>query len=152
MILVTAYVIPHIQSRSFLDQLGSIQSGTLWLGEHHNSKSDHQLQANLLQELHVRRRGRKLAVGLEQIQIKFQPILDQFIDGDISLQAMRRLTEYDSRWVWPFELYEPVFTTAKALGLPLIALNVNAEDLACVERGGLPELPRDRLDTYIGDA
>jgi hypothetical protein len=65
---------------------------------------------------------------------------------------MQRLVEWDKRWMWPFQVYEPVFTAAKELGIPLVALNVNTEDLQLVEKGGLPGLPRDRLQQYIPDA
>jgi hypothetical protein len=53
--------------------------------------------------------------------------------------------------MWPWEVYEPVFTTAQELGIPLIALNVNSEDLALVEKYGFSGLPRDRLQQYIPD-
>lgn len=147
-LILTIYCM-HAQSETLFSSLTSIPSGALWLGEHHNAQPDHTLQANLLRELHQRRRG--LALGLEQIQVQFQPVLDQFIAGDISLAAMRQQTDYDRRWVWPFELYEPLFRTARELQVPLVALNVDSEDLALVEKGGLPGLPRNRLERYIGD-
>jgi uncharacterized iron-regulated protein len=93
-----------------------------------------------------------MAVGLEQVQIKFQPILDDYISGKLSAQEMRKLVEWDTRWMWPFDVYEPVFQTAKELNMALVALNVNSEDLTLVEKGGLPGLPADRLRQYIGDA
>ena len=91
-------------------------------------------------------------MGLEQVQIKFQSALDDYIAGIISLAEMRLQVDWDRRWIWPFEGYEPIFTVARELNIPLIALNVNSEDLALVEKGGLPALPRDRLEQYITDA
>jgi uncharacterized iron-regulated protein len=93
-----------------------------------------------------------VAVGLEQIQVKFQPVLDAFTAGTISADEMRVGVEWDTRWIWPFEGYRPVFETAKELRMPLIALNVNSEDATLVEKGGLPSLPRERLQQYIRDA
>ena len=126
------------------------------MGEHHNSVPDHKLQVNLLRELYQRRqsdRGNnpKLAVGLEQVQVQFQSVLDQYIQGDISLDEMRQGVEWDSRWTWPFEGYAPVFETASELRIPLVALNVNSEDMNLVEKGGFPGLGRDRLKLYIHD-
>jgi Haem-binding uptake, Tiki superfamily, ChaN len=145
------------QSSSFLDRIAaSRQGGAVWLGEHHNSASDHVLQATMLQSIWTRRRRSSssrppLALGLEQIQIQFQPVLDDYGAGQLTESELRRLVEWDKRWTWPFEVYEPIFRLAKNLGVSLIALNVNSEDLEYVERLGLPGLPPDRMRQYIGD-
>lgn len=119
------------------------------------------MQVNLLRELSRRRQTEvdrsntsnnpKLAVGLEQVQVQFQSVLDQYIQGDISLDEMRQGVEWDTRWIWPFEGYAPVFETARELGISLVALNVNSEDMNLVEKGGFPGLGRDRLKIYIHD-
>jgi uncharacterized iron-regulated protein len=136
------------------------KGGALWLGEHHNSASDHALQAEIIRKLYHSRKGKAgstkdtptMGIGLEQVQVQFQPVLDDYIAGRILASDMQRLVEWDKRWMWPFQAYEPVFTAAKELGIPLVALNVNTEDLQMVEKGGLPGLPRDRLQQYIPDA
>ena len=64
---------------------------------------------------------------------------------------MRQLVEWDKRWMWPFEVYEPVFAIAREFKIPLVALNVNSEDLALVEKGGFPGMPRDVIKQYIVD-
>lgn len=149
-----------LQNESFLNKLSNISSngGAIWLGEHHNSVPDHNLQVNLLRELYNRRRQSsimvgptKIAVGLEQVQVQFQPVLDQYNEGIISLEEMRNGVQWDTRWIWPFEGYAPVFQLAKELNMPLIALNVNTEDMTQVEKGGFPGLGRDRLQVYIRD-
>jgi Haem-binding uptake, Tiki superfamily, ChaN len=132
----------------------------VWLGEHHNSQSDHALQAFLIQEI-ARNRQRHtgatasgaagMAIGLEQVQGRYQSVLDAYTDGYISMDEMRQRVEWDRRWVWPFENYQSVFVTARELGIPLIALNVDSEDMSAVERQGLAGLPRRKLDRYIPD-
>ena len=137
--------------------MSSSKGGAVWLGEHHNSVPDHKLQVHLLRELSRRRPTEidgskpKLAVGLEQVQVQFQSVLDQYIQGEISLDEMRQGVEWDTRWIWPFEGYAPVFETARELGISLVALNVNSEDMNLVEKGGFPGLGRDRLKIYIRD-
>ena len=59
--------------------------------------------------------------------------------------------QWNSRWTWPFEVYKPIFSLAREFKIPLIALNVNSEDLAMVERDGLPGLSKDLLKQYITD-
>jgi uncharacterized iron-regulated protein len=131
--------------------IASSKGGAIWLGEHHNSKTDHVLQAKIVESLGAHRPQLPLALGLEQVQIKFQPVLDDYIAGKISSSDLRRLVDWDKRWTWPFEIYEPIFQKAKDLQASLIALNVNSEDLELVERFGLPGLPPDRMREYIGD-
>ena len=43
------------------------------------------------------------------------------------VQDLYDATEWSTRWVWPFELYAPVFEAAKANGSPLVALNPATE-------------------------
>lgn len=134
--------------------------GTIWLGEHHNSLSDHHLQFNIIQRIHdsitqqqqsaVRRP--KIAIGLEQVQIQFQSVLDNYSKGLITMDELREQVQWDKRWVWSFELYQPIFQLAKQLDIQLIALNVNTEDLVLVEQYGLPGLSPQKLRDYIIDA
>ena len=138
-----------------LQQLSG-KGGALWLGEHHNSKKDHVMQEQILSALYQARRLQKgssapMAVGLEQVEVQFQPVLDDFSAGKITTAELRKGVEWDKRWTWPFEQYEPVFAKARELGMPLIALNVNTEDLTFVEQQGLPGLPKDRMQAYIAD-
>lgn len=93
-----------------------------------------------------------MAIGLEQVQVQFQPVLDDYIAGKISLDDMRRLVEWDKRWMWNFEGYRGIFEAAKELkNVRLLALNVDSEDLAQVEKGGYPGLTNAQLRKYIKD-
>jgi Haem-binding uptake, Tiki superfamily, ChaN len=140
------------KNESFFEKISNSYGGALWLGEHHNSISDHNLQVTLLRELSNRRKnGSIVAVGLEQVQVQFQPVLDSYNQGIITLDEMRDGVEWDTRWIWPFEGYAPVFLAARELGMPLVALNVNSEDMTLVEKGGFPGLGGNRLKAYIRD-
>lgn len=141
------------QKSSFFRRIlrDTANGGTLWLGEHHNAVRDHQLQANIVRELH-RQSRQPLAIGLEQVQVQFQPALDAYVAGEIGTDTLREQVQWDKRWIWPWRVYEPVFSTAQELGIPLIALNVDSEDLALVEKKGLPGLDRAKLAEYITDA
>jgi hypothetical protein len=55
---------------------------------------------------------------------------------------MKQQVQWEKRWFWSFDNYLPI---------PLIALNVDSEDLGLVESGGFPNLPRDKLGKYISD-
>lgn len=126
--------------------------GAVWLGEHHNSARDHNLQTTIVRQLRqIRGPDAPLAIGLEQVQVQFQPVLDDYAAGRIDLAELRQRVEWDKRWTWSFENYAPVFAAAQECGFDLVALNVNSEDLIMVEKGGLPGLGRERLGQYIVD-
>lgn len=128
--------------------------GAVWLGEHHNSLKDHVLQASIIGDIYHKRRNMgndNVAIGLEMIQVKFQPVLDAYVSKQISEKTMLDEVQWESRWTWPFEAYRPIFETARAMNIRLIALNVNSEDLSLVETGGFPALGTDKLKTYIND-
>jgi uncharacterized iron-regulated protein len=105
--------------------------------------------------LHGERDNQKInapmAIGLEQVQNQFQPVLDDYIRGKIDLDEMRNKVEWDKRWSWDFEGYRGVFKAAKDLNIQLLALNVDSEDQAKVEKGGYPGLPVGQLRKYIKD-
>ena len=129
--------------------------GTVWLGEHHNSAIDHQLQANFVRNIHTLRQGTKkttqMSVGLEMVQVQFQRVLDAYIAKVVSASEMKSKVQWDKRWSWSFDNYLPIFETCRELSIPLIALNVDSEDLGLVELGGFPNLPREKLQKYISD-
>ena len=144
--------------------------GVVWLGEHHNSARDHKLQAHFIESIYNQRtqtqtrtgknkknkgqeqeQDHKMSIGLEQIQVQFQPALDAFIAGTISEEQMLEETHWSTRWTWPYENYRPVFALAQKLKIPLIALNVNSEDLAKVEVDGFRGLDRPTMKKYIKD-
>jgi uncharacterized iron-regulated protein len=133
------------------------RQGALWIGEHHNAQTDHNLQASLIQQIHDARRKASrggqanMGIGLEQVQVQFQSVLDDYIAGRLADDELKRGVQWETRWVWPFEGYLPVFIKAKELGIPLVALNVDSEDLEDVEKGGYPNLARPKLKKYITD-
>ncbi len=146
-----------IESQEFLSQMAAHPGGSVWLGEHHNSVSDHNFQAMLIREVYKERKQHRhlkdtpMAVGLEQVQGQFQPILDDFVDGKLSLNEMKSMVQWDQRWTWSFENYREIFVVAKELGIRLLALNVDSEDLVLVEKEGYPGLPIRQLHKYIRD-
>jgi len=132
----------------------SKKSGALWMGEHHNAERDHLLQVDVIRKLHASKRnkgGQELAVGLEQVQVQFQPVLDAYVNGEISTDEMRTGVEWNKRWTWPFEGYRGVFELARDLKIPLIALNVDSEDMSRVEAGGFSNLSPEKRGKYILD-
>jgi hypothetical protein len=112
------------------------------IGEHHDSTRDHDLQVEILQQLALegRRDGRRLSVGVEMVQKRFQPVLDAYVAGRLDERGLYDGVEWATRWTWPFERYKPVFQFCQEQRIPLVALNTDGEVLSKVERGGLEAL------------
>jgi uncharacterized iron-regulated protein len=140
------------QDNLFTALSSSSKGGVVWLGEHHNSQKDHVIQVHIINKLHAARPGSSpMAIGLEQVQVQFQPALDDYVSGKISVEKMKELVQWETRWTWPFDNYRPIFETCRELGIRLIALNVDSEDLALVEKAGFPGLGQSQLQKYITD-
>jgi hypothetical protein len=68
----------HSQEKSFLKEMAQSKGGALWLGEHHNSASDHDLQAEIIRKLYQSRKGKAgtptMGIGLEQVQVQVREL------------------------------------------------------------------------------
>lgn len=124
-----------------LGEIGDRGVDTVFLGEHHHSYVDRITQARIVDALfRANGRRRPVAVGLEMVQMRFQPVLDAYVAREIDELALYSDTEWDARWVWPFEQYLPLFRVARNLSIPLLALSPDSELLARVRaRGDLAE-------------
>ena len=138
----------QINTARLLRTLGSKRA--IFLGEHHPDLRDHLLQAALLQHLHSST-GRPLAVGVEAVQRQFQSVLDDYVARRIDEEALFIRTEWERRWYWPFTGYAPIFRFCREHGLKLVALDVDSEDKAKVELGGLASLSTATLRQYVPD-
>ena len=123
----------------------------VFLGEHHPEFRDHLLQAALLQRMVATCDQRSLAVGLEAVQQKFQPVLDDYVARRIDEDELFIATEWQRRWYWPFDGYAPVLRMCRQHGLALVALDADSEDKGKVEVGGLAALDDAKLRQYIPD-
>lgn len=126
----------------------------IFLGEHHPDERDHLLQAALLRRLLASRqnsRKQPIAVGLEAVQRQFQPVLDDYIAARIDEKELFTATDWQRRWYWDFDSYAPIFRICRENGVKLVALDVDSEDKAKVELGGLASLDAAKLLQYIPD-
>jgi uncharacterized iron-regulated protein len=117
---------------------GLVDQSIIYLGETHDSIADHQIQLEILQELQKRRPN--LSIALEQFQRPYQHVLDDYQEGKLTEAQLIANSEYETRWGFPWSLYEPLLQFAKTNNLPLIALNTPSEVTRKVSRQGLESL------------
>ncbi|MCB1737155.1 MAG: ChaN family lipoprotein [Gammaproteobacteria bacterium] len=148
---------PAIDLRAATDVTGLVDrlvdTRVVYLGEQHDRYEQHLLQAAVIRGL--RERGVPLAIGMEQFQRRFQPALDDFIAGRIDTTGLLRQSEYYQRWRFDFRLYQPILDYARKHGIPVLALNAEAEltrRVGKVGLGGLSAEERNRLPLEYGEA
>jgi uncharacterized iron-regulated protein len=120
-----------------------VLSKVIYLGEIHDSVSDHEKQLEIIQELY--KKNPKIAIGLEMFQRPFQGVVNDYINGKISEAEFLQKTEYEKRWGFPWDLYAPILRFAREKKIPVLALNTPAEVTRKVSRQGLQSLtPQER--------
>ena len=123
------------------------------LGETHDSFAVHSMQLLLVDRL------RQVAstvdpnwgMGFEMFQRPFQSAMDDFATGRIAEGTFRTNSQYDARWGFDWELYQPLVVHGVQHGHKLLALNAEKEltsrissvgisGLSPMEAASLPEL------------
>jgi uncharacterized iron-regulated protein len=120
------------------------QANIVYLGEIHNSEKDHQAQLEIIKTLHDR--NPQIAIAFEMFQRQFQTVLEQYLAGKIDEEQLKKQTEYETRWGFDWEYYDPILRFAKKNSLPLLALNTPEEITTKVSTEGLNSLTKEERE------
>lgn len=110
------------------------------VGEQHDDPTHHRLQHAILEGVVARAPEAEWAVGFEMFQRPAQPALDAFRRGDIDAATLKRVSHWDERWGFGFEMYRPLLQTGHDQGLGLLALNAPRELTRAIAREGIEGL------------
>lgn len=108
------------------------------LGEGHRNPVDHRVQQALLQALSES--GDPLSLGLEMVAVDKQRELDDFGQGQVSLDALPDELQWGEKWGYDFGLFRDHFAIAKRYGVPVAGLNVPSEVTRKISKEGLDAL------------
>ena len=114
----------------------------VFLGETHRHPGNHLAQMALFRELHQQRGD--VALSLEQFERDVQPVVDQYLAGEIGEAALR---DQGRAWDNYPVSYRPLMEYAKANGLAVIASEAPNMVVRCVGRRGpdfLETMPADK--------
>lgn len=113
------------------------------VGEEHATPCHHRMQAELLAVM--AQTGNPPVLGLEQVSVDRQAILDDFAQGRLTPEELPEALDWAETWGHDYTAYAPLFLTARHFNLPLAALNVPRDIVRQVSRQGLASLsPADR--------
>ena len=104
------------------------------LGEEHDNAEHHRWQLSVIEALHAL--GPDLVLGFEMFGRASQPVLDQWVGGDLDADAFLRAVRWNETWGFDARLYLPIFEFARRHELPMWALNVERSLIRRVAREG----------------
>lgn len=120
------------------------QSNVLLLGETHDRYDIHRWQLHVCTAMRTLRNG--IAIGFEMFPRRLQPVLDQWVAGDLERDEFLKAAEWGKVWGFPAELYLPIFHFCREFGVPMLALNCYRELVTRVGKEGWDAVPVDERD------
>ncbi|MBW2543576.1 MAG: ChaN family lipoprotein [Deltaproteobacteria bacterium] len=120
---------------------GLAQLPVVLLGETHDDEEHHRWQLHTLAALHGH--NPDMILGFESFPRRVQPVLDQWVNGELDPIAFFEAAEWRKVWGFDPTLYLPLFHFARQNRVPMIALNVDRDFVARVRREGWAAIPAD---------
>ncbi|MBA3002401.1 MAG: PDZ domain-containing protein [Desulfurivibrio sp.] len=133
---------------AIMEKLGDKQ--VVYVGENHTRYADHLLQLRVIRALFAQ--NQKLAIGMEMFSREAQPVLDQYVAGELSEREFLKQSEYFSKWGYDYRLYRDIINFARSNKLPIVAINqekpivnkVFKEGTSALTAEELAKVPEDR--------
>ncbi len=113
------------------------------IGESHDNACDHRNHARLIAMLATA--GEEIVIGLEMVSVERRETLDMFNRGLIDIDRLPDRLDWNEKWGFDFELYRPIFETAREYDIHMLPLNLPPNVTRHISRHGLDGLsPEDR--------
>jgi len=112
------------------------------LGETHTSAEHHRWQLQVMSALHGQ--NPNMAIGFEAFPRSVQPVLDQWVQGELSEKEFLEKSRWFDVWRYDPELYMPLFHFARMNRIPMLALNVDRSVTGRVGKKGWAAVPTDQ--------
>ena len=110
---------PTAAEQAFWDQLAPAR--VIYIGETHNSNSDHEYQWDVLKGLKAR--GVRFTVGWEMFDVPQQGVLDDWNARRLTTETLLQKTDFQAHWGTLSVLYEKILRWTLAENVPSLALN-----------------------------
>ncbi len=109
-------VVPHAAALR-----SAVRNRVILLGETHDDAAVHRWQLHTAAGLLAM--GQPLAMGFEMFPRSVQPILNAFVDGQLSAEDFLNRVGWGKVWGFAAELYWPLFHFCRQMRVPMRALN-----------------------------
>lgn len=114
------------------------------LGEFHDRYDIHRWQMHMCAAALALRE--KIAVGFEMFPRRVQPVLDEWVAGELSEAAFLEKVEWATVWGFDADLYWPLFHFCRQFKVPMLALNCYRALVTRVGREGWDAIPEGERD------
>lgn len=91
------------------------------IGETHDDMDMHDWQYRIIEALF--NQDSALAIGLEQVTVDLQPVLNRWVLGELEKEEFLRAIGWYATWNFNYGYYEKIFGLAREKKIPLFALN-----------------------------
>jgi uncharacterized iron-regulated protein len=124
---------------AFEEMIAHISSKELiFVGEAHDNPDHHLIQVQILQA--VASRSPSLAVGMEFFQKHQQPIVDRYVQGEITEKEFLEAVEWKKTWGFDYHFYRPLMQLSRERKYRVLAINAPNDLVRKVARTGLKSL------------
>jgi uncharacterized iron-regulated protein len=113
-------------------------------GKKHTTYEIHRWQLQVTTVLHYLQPN--LAVGFEMFPRRVQPVLDQWVAGELSTQAFLDAVDWPAVWGYDANLYLPLFHFCRQQQVRMLALNCHRPLVTRVGKEGWAAIPEDERD------
>lgn len=110
----------------------------VYVGEKHTHPGHHEIQLRILEALAAP--GTDIRLGMEMVDQSYQPVLDQWSEGQLDRETFLRKSHWYANWRFDFDLYAGLFEFAQDRHIPVIGLNIPFHIPAKIATGGLENL------------
>lgn len=117
------------------------QTQVVFVGEFHDQRDHHLLQVEVIKGLHSQ--GKRLAIGMEMFDFEKQPILDEWVKGNMPLLDF--VSRYSKGWSINWAEYDQIMLFARNNRIPLVALDAPPDIVKSITRAGEHGINGDML-------
>lgn len=114
------------------------------LGEHHDNIEHHRWQLQMITGLHTL--NKDIVLGFEMFPRKAQPVLDSWVNGELSEQQFLKQVDWATYWSFDASLYMPMFHYARMNKIPIYALNIERSLIREVGKQGWKNIATDQRE------
>ncbi len=135
---------------SFDKLIGDLSKVSIvYVGEIHTSAEDHKVQLEILEKLS--QGGRCVELAMEMFPAEAQPILDRYIQGEMTEEDFLKEVGWETSWGFPYSLYRNLIDWQKERHMPVLGLNAPNEVVRKIGRNGLGSLTPDERSRVARD-
>lgn len=114
------------------------------LGERHDDADHHRWQLQVIAALHAQQPN--LVIGIEMLPRRAQPVLDQWVAGQLTESDLLTRTEWARVWGFDASMYLPILHFARLNRIPVAAVNVDRAIVSEVGAKGLAAVPEEQRE------